>query len=393
MIQQQAHQAQIQREYKDLFEIDANLDRLVKKIELIGYVNPLNMEKEKTRFFSSKYAKSPVFKYAALKFDPFELNRQFFSQKPELLKDEKIGKLYRDTIYYYSNIIQCIENIGDKRKFFYNSLRLFGTPTEKDVQNAQFILHYDDGPSTMMVDMEKKYSPDDAKTYFEEFIGQYDFPLKIKFSSSIAADAMVSNNTQTLLIKKNAKFSKNQLLTLANHEIGVHLVTTYNGLLQPLKIFSNGFPRNVETQEGLAIFSEYMGGALTLKRLKELAYRVMASDSLIKGFGFADTFDLIHGQYKLNRDDAFTITLRAHRGGGFTKDRLYLSGLRKIHKRHQKGKTMETLLMGKVSLDYKDHIIHLKQLGLAYDNVYGNKAYAQNLNTNKTLDLILDNLK
>ena len=140
---------------------------------------------------------------------------------------------------------------------------------------------------------------------------------------------MVSNSSKTLIIKKNAKFSKNQLLTLAHHEIGVHLVTTYNGLKQPLKVFSNGMPKNVEAQEGLAVLSEYMGGALTLKRLKELAYRVMASDSLIKGYGFADTFDLIHNKYKLNREEAFSITLRAHRGGGFTKDRLYLSGLRK----------------------------------------------------------------
>ena len=79
---------------------------------------------------------------------------------------------------------------------------------------------------------------------------------------------MVSNNTKSLLIKKNAIFSKNQLLTLANHEIGVHLVTTYNGALQPLKVFSNGFPKNVETQEGLAVFSEYMSGALNLKKIK-----------------------------------------------------------------------------------------------------------------------------
>ena len=133
-----------------------------------------------------------------------------------------------------------------------------------------------------------------------------------------------------------------------------HLVTTYNGGLQTLQIFSNGFPKNVETQEGLAVFSEYMSGALTLKRLKELSYRVLASDSLIKGYNFADTFDLIHNQYKLNKNDAFSITLRAHRGGGFTKDRLYLSGLRKIYKRYQNGKSMDILLRGKVTLEYEN---------------------------------------
>lgn len=242
-------------------------------------------------------------------------------------------KFYQEVVYYYANMIQCIETIGQHKKFYYNSLRVYGTPTEKDVQNARFILHLADEPDTG--DMEKIYTPEDAKVYFEEFVQQYNFPLNISFSNSIAAEAMVSNNTQSLLIKKNTIFSRNQLLTLANHEIGVHLVTTYNGMLQPLKVFSNGFPKNVETQEGLAVFSEYMSGALTLRRLKELAYRVLASDSLIKGYGFSDTFDMLHGQYKLDRNKAFTITMRVHRGGGFTKDRLYLSGLKKIYKRHR----------------------------------------------------------
>jgi uncharacterized protein (TIGR02421 family) len=195
------------------------------------------------------------------------------------------------------------------------------------------------------------------------------------------------------LIKKNVNFSKNQLLTLANHEIGVHLVTTYNGLLQPLQIFSNGFPKNVETQEGLSVFSEYMSGALTLKRLKELAYRVLASDSLIKGYSFSDTFDLIHNQYKLNRDEAFKITLRAHRGGGFTKDRLYLSGLKKIYKRHLDEKSMDVLLTGKVSLEHEEAINRLLRMGLARKITHKNLAYQQKLNTNKTLDFILKNLQ
>jgi len=382
--------SEIKHEFADVFDIDANLDRLVRRIELLNYVNPLNIEKEKHRFFTSKYTEEPQFRYPKLKFNPYKLHRLFFSQRLERIENDQIRKLYQDTIYYYSNMIQCIESIGDKREFHYNSLRVYGTPTEKDVLNAKFILHYKNEP--VSVDMDQIFDAEEAKAYFEGFSRQYDFPLNISFSTHIAADAMVSNATQSLLIKKNAKFSKNQLLTLANHEIGVHLVTTFNGLLQPLKIFSNGLPNNVETQEGLAVFSEYMSGALTLNRLKELAYRVLASDSLIKGCNFSDTFDLIHNQYKLNRNDAFSITLRAHRGGGFTKDRLYLSGLRKIYNRYSKEESMDYLLTGKVSMDYEDSIKQLFKLGLARKITYQNNAYSQNLNTDTTLDFILKNL-
>ncbi len=388
---QEHYPTYLQKDYAGLFEIDTNLDRLVKKIELVSYVNPLNTEKVKQRFFTSKYAEEPIFRYRKLKFDPYKLNRSFFSQRLERIEEDDIRKLYQDIIYYYSNMIQCIETIGQGKKFYYNSLRVYGSPTEKDVQNAKFILHYANEPVTG--DMEKMFSAMEAKSFFEDFVQRYDFPLNVKFSTSIAADAMVSNTSQSLLIKKNTRFSKNQLLTLANHEIGVHLVTTYNGLLQPLKIFSNGFPRNVETQEGLAVFSEYMCGALTLKRLKELAYRVLASDSLIKGYSFSDTFDLIHGQYKLDRNEAFSITLRAHRGGGFTKDRLYLSGLQKIYKRYLAEESMENLLLGKVALDFEEPILKLNKLGLVKPSTYTNLAFQQNLNTNKTLDFILNNLK
>ena len=119
----------------------------------------------------------------------------------------------------------------------------------------------------------------------------------------------------------------------------------------------------------------------------------MASDSLIKGYSFADTFDLIHGQYKLNRDEAYSITLRAHRGGGFTKDRLYLSGLRKIYKRYQKEESLDILLSGKVTVDMEENMKYLKTLGLVAPITHKSLSFQQKLNTNSTLDFILNNLK
>ena len=144
---------------------------------------------------------------------------------------------------------------------------------------------------------------------------------------------------KALVLNENHMFSDNEMAVLTNHEIGVHMVTTMNGLLHPLKIFSHGFPNNEETQEGLAVFSEYMSGNLTVKRLKELAYRVIAVDSLAKGYSFSRTFRLLHNDYDLEREEAFYITMRAHRGGGFTKDYLYLTGLKKVYDYYHQKKT------------------------------------------------------
>ncbi|WP_432410609.1 flavohemoglobin expression-modulating QEGLA motif protein [Rasiella sp. SM2506] len=382
---------EIIQQHPNLFKIDFNLNKLVQKIELLNYINPINIEAEKRNFFASKYNVNPNFKYRKIDFNAHTLQQQLFTQDIDAIKDDVSRNFYRDVIYDYSGVIQCIETIGKGQKFYYNALKSFGTPTDKDVENARFILHFKDEEYDS--EMFPVFSVDEAANYFDEFNKRYNFKFNVKLSTKISAAAMVQNNTQTLILKKNHRFSANQLKVLANHEIGVHMVTTFNGLSQSLKIFHNGFPNNVETQEGLAVFSEYMSGCLTLHRLKELAYRVMAADSLRKGFSFCDTFDLLHNQYKLNREEAYNITLRAHRGGGFTKDYMYLTGLKKVYDYFFNKESLNPLLTGKVSLEHTSIVKKWQEEGLAAGNTYTNFAFERNNNQNEKLDFILKNLK
>lgn len=377
--------------YPNLYKIDRELHRLVQKIELLDYINPINIEQEKRNFFGSKYNVNPNFKYKKIDFNAHRLQQALFSQDIDAIKDNESRQFYRDVIYDYSGLIQCIETIGQGRKFYFNALKSFGTPTDKDVSNAQFILHFNDEQFDQ--EMFPIFNSAEALTYFSEFSKKFKFDYNVKLSNKISAAAMVQNNTQTLLLKKNHRFSANQLKVLANHEIGVHMVTTFNGLSHSLKIFHNGFPKNVETQEGLAVFSEYMSGCLTLYRLKELSYRVIAADSLRKGFNFCDTFDLLHNQYKLNREESYNISLRAHRGGGFTKDYTYLTGLKKVYSYYQSGKDLNTLLSGKVNIGNANLIEKWKIEGLIGENPFRNFAFDQNHNQSRTIDFILENLK
>jgi len=377
---------------KALFQIDTYIDSLVKRIELLSYVNPTNIEEEKSRFFASKYLSDPIFTYPKLDFDKFKLHREFFSQGLESIEDDELKNLYEEIIYFYSGLIRCIETVGEGKKFYYNSLHSFGTPTEQDVENAKFILHFEEEEKDAVI-FEPKYSAKESEALFRSFSQQYDFSYSIEFSSRMGAIAMVLNNLKTLVINENHTFSENELAVLTNHEIGVHMVTTMNGLLHPLKIFSHGFPNNVESQEGLAVFSEYMSNSLTIRRLKELAYRVLAVDSLAKGYSFSKTFRLLHNTYDLERETAFYITVRAHRGGGFTKDYLYLTGLKKVYDYYKEGHDLNLLLTGKVSLDYIDMIKDMIEKGYAVKAKHVTGAFAENNNTNTTIDFILNNLK
>ena len=377
---------------KRLFEIDHQIDVLVKKIEMLNYVNPINIEKEKKKFYKSKYLKEPKFKYPKRDFDKFSLHKEFFALTIDDIEDEKLRDFYEDIIYFYSGLIQCIETIGKGKRFYYNSLRSFGTPTEQDVENAKFILHFESEDDKSEI-FKPKYSATESHQFFREYSKNYDFSYSIKNSKTMGAIAMVSNSIQALVLNENHVFSENQINILTNHEIGVHMVTTMNGMLHPLKVFSHGFPNNEETQEGLAVFSEYMSGNLTVKRLRELAYRVLAVDSLAKGYSFSRTFRMLHNGYDLKKDEAFYISVRAHRGGGFTKDYLYLTGLKKIYDYHQKGKDLSLLLTGKVSLEYVDDIKYMITNKHAINSKHITDSYSENKNTNKTVDFILKNLK
>jgi len=377
---------------KTLFEIDNHIDELVKKIELLNYVNPINIESEKEKFFNSKYLIDPSFKYPKRDFDKFKLHKEFFTQSIDKIEDERLREIYEDIIYFYSGLIQCIETIGKGKKFYYNSLHSFGTPTEQDVENAKFILHFESEDAHSDI-FKPQYTASESAHFFREYSKKYDFTYEIKNSSTMGAIAMVSNSIKALVLNENHVFSDNEINVLTNHEIGVHMVTTMNGLLHPLKIFSHGFPNNEETQEGLAVFSEYMSGNLTVKRLKELAYRVLAVDSLAKGYSFSRTFRMLHNDYDLEREEAFYISIRAHRGGGFTKDYLYLTGLKKIYDYYKKGKDLGLLLTGKVSLEFVDDIQYMIDKGYAVKSKHYTDSYLQNNNTSKTVDFILKSLK
>ncbi len=109
---------EVRNKYKSLIEIDRNLDRLVREIDVLNYLNPLNIEQEKKRFFASKFSEDPVFNYRKLKFDPYTLQRQFFSQRLEDIPNEEIYKLYHDAIYEYSGLVQCVATVGKGQEVF-----------------------------------------------------------------------------------------------------------------------------------------------------------------------------------------------------------------------------------------------------------------------------------
>ena len=62
------------------------------------------------------------------------------------------------------------------------------------------------------------------------------------------------------------------------------LLPQTNGLAQAdLKILAAGHPDTTKTQEGLAVFSEFITGSIELNRLRRLSDRIIAIQMAIEG--------------------------------------------------------------------------------------------------------------
>ena len=332
-----------------LLKLDQQLHKLLRNFELLAHVNPSNNTTESKRFMRLQYTQPPRFRYGPIGIDPYSLKQELSQLRTQDISDVDIRHLYESVIGCYHDKIDLLASLNTS-KFLYNSLRYFGRPSKKDLENAQYILHLPPIPS------EPKSSPslsaEAAVQSFQEALDRYGIAGKIELSKKVIAEVMVLNSRKTILIKPDAKFTRPGIDALVEHEIGVHMATTMNSNDQQLKIFNLGLPVNTETQEGLAVLSEYLSGNISIKRLKELALRVIAVDMMCSGADFMELFNYLYPQYLADPEHAYRMTTRILRGGGFTKDYLYLSGFVKILKYWRDENNLEPLLVGKTSLEF-----------------------------------------
>lgn len=350
-----------------ILKVDKELFRLLKGFELLGSINPINSTNEKKRFFKNKCTENPHFKYNPIKINPFELKQKLSNLRVQDISDVSIRHLYESVINSYFDKIDMLSAL-DTPKFLYNSLRYFGRPSKKDLQNAHYFLHLPE------VAGEPKRSPslgvDEAMVSFKQGLEQYGFKSRIEKSKRVISQVMVLNAKKTILFRPDAKFTRNQIGALVEHEIGVHMVTTMNSNAQKLKLFNLGLPANTMTQEGLAILAEYLSGNISMKRLKKLAYRVIVVDMMCNGADFIECFNFLVNDHNLDKDDAFSVVTRIFRGGGFTKDYLYLSGFVKILRFWEKNNDLEPLLIGKTSFEFYHTINEMIQREMIQKPVY-----------------------
>ncbi len=217
---------------------------------------------------------------------------------------------------------------------------------------------------------------DDVAAFIVDGVGAHfgDDAPDVLVVDELSANALATPTK--IKIRRGASFTGRDAIQLLNHEAFIHVATAKNGRAQPdLPILAIGHPGTTRTQEGLAVFSEFVSGSLDLDRLGRLADRVQAVQLVADGADFVELY-----RWFLDRspspEQAFESTRRIFRGaplgGGapFTKDCGYLSGLLSVMTfvraafRAGRADTLGLLFAGKLDLWSVPALAEARGLGL-----------------------------
>ena len=374
-------QAQKQR----ITEVSARLYAASQTIRILAHINWSGDVRE--TFFANNCNSLPKVSYA--NFDP-RLTLQLVGEARKLMADtdidhwlERIAAKIQD-----SALMLAATGTAD---FYYYSERLYGKPTNPFIDGKTTPLELAKA-FEQQIDSYASFdlgSPLPFCYFAEEIAGQMrgatlelfgdDAPM-VEIVDELSANALAS--PKLIRIRKTASFSDLDARQLISHEAHIHVATSINGLKQPhLKILAAGHPGTTKTQEGLAVFSEFISGAIDLDRLQRLADRILAIQMSIEGADFLEVYDFFLTQTN-HPKQAFENSRRVFRGGvlsggaPFTKDGVYLEGfirvnnILKVIATSGRADCLRLLFCGKLDIEDMPILYKLEKMGLCQPATY-----------------------
>ena len=333
-----------------VWQVDRQLAEVSGAYDFLLGVTPVNIQGAWREFRRSRFEKVPRFVYRPAPVSPPLLKRRLFAIPLERIEDPVLAEIFREKQIEVDLELNGLQELETKR-FLYTSLQLFGAVDDQLLKEAIGVLDRvpphsrEDSPAQVGAERLGQR----AEEEFVKFRAAYpEFAATVAIRDDVTGVMVSSGN---LLVDSSIKLPASRLEALIQHEVGTHVLTYYNGRSQPFHQMYAGLAGYEELQEGLAVLAEYLVGGLSLPRLRLLAARVVAARRLTEGASFVETFRELDRGYEFSQQTAFRITARVFRGGGLTKDALYLRGLLRLHKHLRDGGELEPLFLGKISVD------------------------------------------
>ncbi len=341
--------------------VDRILAECAGEIRLFYHLSPTNESTERAFFLQQPKGEwQPKFSYRPLEFPPEKLRKALEEAPVEDIEDGVLGPLFKDKICEVQQVVALLES-RNNGGFLERSLELFGRPPPEIVEDARALL-----ASTEWIER-RELDGAQVRPMLERHLDAYrdrypGFDCEVVVEEVLSAKFSVHDNRVHL--RREALFSRAAALCDIHHEIDTHVLTFLNGRRQPLRFFQLGPRGSLTFQESLGVFSEIVNGVIYPGRRITLAARVSAVDGMIEGLSFSDVYNVLTRENGIDGGEAFEICVRVFRGGGFTKDWLYLADLERIFRYWAEGRDMRLLLLGKISLEIVDQVKELLERGL-----------------------------
>jgi uncharacterized protein (TIGR02421 family) len=349
---------------KALWDVDRMLAESSEAFDFLLQVTPVNGEQAWHEFERKRCERVPSFHYRPLPAEPLVLKRNLYRAPVERIEDPALAIIFREKL---DNIERQITMLQDRNtsRFLHESIQQYGGVEDELYELATEILRAipprsRDGAASGTVKAEQ--FAERAREEIEYLRGQLpEIGATVELRSDTTG-LMVSRGN--LLVSTRSRIPISRVEALIQHEVGTHVLTYYNGKAQKLRHLYTGFAGYDALQEGLAVLSEYLVGGLSKPRLRLLAARVVAARSMIDGATFIECFRELDSRYGFNRRIAFVITMRTYRGGGLTKDAVYLRGLGQILDYLSSGGRLEPLFIGKIAVNHIPIVRELRWRGV-----------------------------
>ncbi len=329
-------------------EIDDALDDMESHIDWLGRLTPTNLDNVWQGLCDSSFKDAPPFEYTPLPEDLSETRERLLS----LHIHDVVNPLYEALlIEKQRELDRQIElvRMRDKPGFVLASLDLFGNVADRLLDSAREIR--DNVP---VCEPEPRDSDADAVIAVARDELRWYSDRCERFAHTVVKDPNPGTQLATfqgnLHVACDYEVPTARIIPLLQHEIGTHSLTRHNGRMQPLQVLECGLADYDRLQEGLAVLAEYLCGYLPPERLRILAARVEAAHMAVEEKTLAEIFAALHEDYRLDEYAAFQTAARAKRGGGLTKDALYLRGLIELLAYLGHDGDFEILFIGKFAL-------------------------------------------
>lgn len=342
---------------------DRGLDKVASAFDFLLAVTPINSGPAWKEFEAGGFSQAPTLLYRPLEFEVSAEKRRLYAVSLDHLEDPVLTELLSEKQQELDLQLSMLA-ARETPRFAELGRALYGPVEAPLAARAREILTLaqpeERRPESML-------GADAVAASAREMIAGYrdvypDFDASVEIRGDLPSGLLVSSGR--LLVARETRVHPERLPALLSHEVGVHLLTYFNGAAQGLTILRSGLAGYEGMQEGLAVLAEYLVGGMTPARLRLLAARVVACEAMLAGASFEDVFALLHKEFHLEPETAFNVVLRVFRGGGLAKDAIYLRGVLQVLRHLEGGGSLTPFWIGKISAAHFDAVEELRARGL-----------------------------